>query len=140
MKTFKQFLQEAKKDTNRTSATAWVILHTENKIILGKRAPSVRNPNQWNFFGGHVDKGESPQKAAARELFEETSYKLDVSTLKQISVIGEAHYFSARINNPSAVKTTDEISKVSNYKLTDLPDNLHSKTQNFFDRLENLLQ
>lgn len=139
MISFKEYLDEAK-DPNRTSVTAWVVLHTADKLILGKRSASSNNPNQWNFFGGHVDKGETPAAAAARELFEETSYKLDPSLLKEISVIGEAHYFSAKINNPAAVKTTGEISKVTSYKLTDLPNNLHSKTQNFFDKLDDLLK
>lgn len=138
MKSFKEYLEE-KKDPNRTNDTAWVILHTANKIILGKRAPGTNNPNQWNFFGGHIDKGETPKEAAVRELFEETSFKIDVGSLKEISVIGNAHYFSARTETPKDVKTTGEISKVTQYKLTDLPNNLHSKTQNFFDKLDNLL-
>lgn len=134
MKTFKDYLNEKK-----LSGTAWVILHTEKKIILGKRAPSVNNPNSWNFFGGHIDAGESPAEAAVRELKEETTFKISTSSLKEVSVISGAHYFSARIENPDKVKTTNEISKVQSYKLTDLPTNLHMKTQNFFDRLDDLL-
>lgn len=122
----------------RTSETAWVILYTENKVILGKRAPTVRNPNQWNFFGGHIDKGESAVEAAARELKEETGYDIDTSSLKKIAKIGEATYFVARISDPKNIKTTSEVSKVKGYKLTELPDNLHSKTQNFFNQLDQL--
>ena len=48
------------KKNTKTAQTAWVILFTQNRLILGKRAPSVRNPNLWNFFGGHIDEGESP--------------------------------------------------------------------------------
>ena len=138
MKSFREYLTE-KKDPNRTNVTAWVILHTDKKIILGKRSATSNNPNQWNFFGGHVDKGESPKDAAIRELFEETSFKIDASLLKEVSVIGNAYYFSARIESSSGIKTTGEISKVTQYKLTDLPNNLHLKTQNFFDKLDNIL-
>ena len=107
---------------------------------MGKRSPSTKNPNQWNFFGGHVDSGETAESAAARELFEETKFKINPSQLKKISEIGNATYFSLKINGESDVSTSTEISKVKSFKLTDLPDNLHTKTQNFFDKLDNLLK
>jgi 8-oxo-dGTP pyrophosphatase MutT (NUDIX family) len=128
-----------KKNDLRTKNTAWVILHTSNKIILGKRAPTTNNPNQWNFFGGHIDQGESAEAAAVRELHEETGFTLRESDLKEVSKIGTSTYFSARVSSPGVVGTTDEISKVGSYKLTDLPDNLHAKTETFFSSLDNLL-
>lgn len=130
-----EFINEA-----RTAATAWVILHTANKLILGKRAPSTNNPNLWNFFGGHIDAGESPAVAAARELAEETGAQINPAALKLISQIGDAFYFSALLPNAGALSTTQEISAIKAYKLTDLPNNLHSKTQNFFDRLDHFLK
>lgn len=131
-------LFEKKSITLKTNNTAWVILYTNNKVILGKRAPSTNNPNQWNFFGGHIDQGESAIDAAVRELKEETGYKISASSLKELTTIGKATYFVAKIGSSSSVKTTQEISKVSEFKLTNLPDNLHSKTQNFFDQLDHL--
>jgi len=126
------------KKTVKTSETAWVIVYTADKIILGKRSPTVKNPHQWNFFGGHVDEGESAADAAVRELEEECGLTVSKQSLKEITKIGEATYFCVRIENPSQVKTTDEVSKVKSFKLTDLPDNLHSKTENFFSRLDTL--
>jgi 8-oxo-dGTP pyrophosphatase MutT (NUDIX family) len=137
MKTFKEFFTEKKSDL-RTEATAWVILYTSDKVMLGKRAPTTKNPNQWNFFGGHLDKGETAVQAAVRELKEETGYTMSVSKLKEISTIGTSTYFAARIEDPQNIKTTDEISKVKPFKLIDLPDNLHAKTANFFDSLDHL--
>lgn len=133
MKSFKEFIVE-----KRLADTAWVILHTKDKMLLGKRSPTVNNPNSWNFFGGHVDSGETPLVAAVRELKEETSYSISPSLLKEIAVIGNAHYFTARLTDPDKVKPSEEISKVQRFKLTDLPSNLHAKTQNFFDKLDNL--
>ena len=131
-------LVELKKPSKGTKQTAWVILFTNNKLILGKRAPSVRNPNLWNFFGGGVDEGESPQEAAARELFEEIKVRVNPSELKEISKIGDATYFAFKVNGLVG-KTTSEVSKIETFKLTDLPDNLHSKTENFFNQLETIL-
>lgn len=127
-----------KKNDLRTAQTAWVILHTADKIMLGKRSPTINNPNQWNFFGGHIDTGETAAQAAARELEEEAGYKIDVAALKEIAKIGDATYFSARISDPGNLKISDEISKVKAYKLTDLPDNLHAKTETFFGSLDSL--
>lgn len=125
--------------STKTSATAWVILYTDKKLILGKRSPSSNNPNLWNFFGGHIDVGESAVEAACRELKEETGYKIDESKLKEIAKIGSATYFSAKISDPNSIGTTKEVSAVKTFKLTDLPNNLHSKTENFFTNLANLL-
>lgn len=120
--------------------SAWVILFTSDKLILGKRAPSSSNPNQWNFFGGGVDAGESAVEAAVRELKEEAKVNVSAGQLKKIADIGTATYFSCKVDNAGAASTSNEISKVKAFKLVDLPDNLHSKTQTFFDKLENLLQ
>lgn len=120
--------------------SVWVILYTKDKVILGKRSPVVNNPNQWNFFGGGIDAGESAAQAAARELEEETGYKISPSQLKEIAKIGDASYFVARINDPENLDTSKETSKIKGFKLLDLPDNLHSKTQNFFDRLDKIFE
>lgn len=120
--------------------TAWVILFTSDKLILGKRAPTSSNPNQWNFFGGGVDEGESPVEAAVRELKEEAHVSVTSGQLKKIAEIGNATYFSCKVDNAGTASASKEISKVKSFKLVDLPDNLHSKTQNFFDKLDNLLQ
>ena len=123
-----------------TKNTAWVILYTTNKLILGKRSPTVKNPNQWNFFGGQIDPGESDKEAAIREVQEETNYKINSSDLKEIQKIGNATYFVAKISDPDNLKNTSEISKIKSFKLVDLPDNLHAKTQSFFDQLDALFK
>jgi 8-oxo-dGTP pyrophosphatase MutT (NUDIX family) len=125
-------------EAKRSNKTAWVILFTPDKLILGKRAPNTNNPNLWNFFGGHIDDGETAAEAAVRELREEIGMKADPNELKAVAVIGDATYFSLKVQSTANAKTTDEVSKIKSFKLTDLPDNLHSKTENFFNHLDQL--
>lgn len=123
----------------KKNGTAWVILYTPDKLILGKRAPGVNNPNQWNFFGGHIDDGESAAEAAARELKEEINVSVDPSHLNHVATIGDAVYFSCKV--PGKVGSlTNEVSAIKTFKITDLPDNLHSKTENFFNRIEKFFE
>lgn len=126
-----------KKETKRT---AWVIAYTPDKIIMGKRAPGVNNPNQWNFFGGNIDAGEDAAKAAARELEEEIGVKVSPSQLKKVAEIGNATYFIMKIVSGFNPKKTAETSQIKGFKLTSLPDNMHSKTAAFFSDLDNLFQ
>ena len=50
---------------------AWSIVLWRRFILVAKRSKHVNNSGQWNFPGGNIDKGESPKKAALRELQEE---------------------------------------------------------------------
>lgn len=123
----------------KKGGTAWVILYTPDKLILGKRAPGINNSNQWNFFGGHIDANESAAEAAARELKEEINITVDAAHLKQVAVIGDATYFAYKVSGKVG-NTTDEVSAIRAFKLTELPDNMHSKTENFFSRIDTFFE
>jgi 8-oxo-dGTP pyrophosphatase MutT (NUDIX family) len=45
-------------------------------VFLQKRAPDVvRHPNEFGFFGGGMEPGESPEQALEREIGEELEFK-----------------------------------------------------------------
>lgn len=45
-------------------------------IYLRDDKPEIPFPNHWDFFGGHVEVGESPEQAWVRELKEELGIEL----------------------------------------------------------------
>jgi len=48
------------------------------KILIGKRASSEPYAGFWEFPGGKLEKGETPQQAIQRELMEELNVKSTV--------------------------------------------------------------
>lgn len=59
---------------------SWVAIYclSTRKVLIARRSNNVRNPQLWNFFGGSLDKGETPTMAALRELQEEAGLTLDI--------------------------------------------------------------
>ena len=55
-----------------------LVIHPETgHVLVGKCSKT----GKWSTPGGHVDKGETPREAAARELKEETGIKIDPETV-----------------------------------------------------------
>ncbi len=52
-------------------ATATALLVREGRVLLGRRTSKVRFAGLWDAFGGHIERGESPEEALRRELREE---------------------------------------------------------------------
>ena len=52
---------------NETAA----IIERDGKILIAKRSVTSSLPNKWEFPGGKVEVGESPEECLARELLEE---------------------------------------------------------------------
>ncbi len=85
---------------------AWMVIYCykTDKFLLGKRSNQVRKPRLWDFFGGHLDPGESPEAAVLRELAEETGLtpqdehvrflgETDLGALGYANGLRELHYF-----------------------------------------------
>src|SRR5688500_7449509 len=45
-------------------------------IYLRDDKPEIPFPNRWDFFGGHVEAGETPEQALVREVKEELNVDL----------------------------------------------------------------
>jgi 8-oxo-dGTP diphosphatase len=47
------------------------IIESRGRILIGRRKPEQSHPLKWEFPGGKVEPGETPEQALARELEEE---------------------------------------------------------------------
>ena len=47
------------------------ILERDGQILIGQRMPEQSHPLKWEFPGGKVEAGETPEQALVRELNEE---------------------------------------------------------------------
>ena len=55
----------------------------KNKVLIGRRAPHERAPGLWEFPGGKMEQGETPEECLKRELMEELGIKADIGTFLQ---------------------------------------------------------
>lgn len=62
---------------------AHAILIADDRYVLQLRddKPQIAAPGMWSFFGGKVEKDETPQEAVVREVWEEIGLRLDAPPL-----------------------------------------------------------
>jgi len=56
------------------------IIHRDGQVLVGQRRRVDRHPLKWEFPGGKVEPGETPQQALVRELREELQIEATVGT------------------------------------------------------------
>ena len=55
-----------------------LLFDRRNRLLIYLRddKPDIPCPNHWDFFGGHVEDGETPEGALIREVKEELGFEL----------------------------------------------------------------
>ena len=64
---------------------AAAIYDADGRILLAQRPPGKPMAGLWEFPGGKIDTGETPEKALVRELFEELGMIVEEKDLKPIT-------------------------------------------------------
>jgi mutator protein MutT len=80
-----------------------VPINREGEILLQHRSKDAPTySNQWGFFGGSIEEGETPQEAMAREMMEELGIRFEKTELVASFIDPEDHVeryiFKAEIN------------------------------------------
>ena len=70
-------------------ASTIILINSKREFLLQLRdeKKSIPYPGYWSFFGGEIEKNESPLKAIKREVLEEIGINLKCSNIKKIQGI-----------------------------------------------------
>lgn len=61
------------------------ILRKGNKVLIGRRPETGTLPGLWEFPGGKIEVGESPEVALKRELSEELGIEAEIGVILEAS-------------------------------------------------------
>ena len=57
------------------------VIVKDNKFLITRRAPKLNLEGMWEFPGGKIEEGETPQEALKREIMEELDTEISVGDL-----------------------------------------------------------
>jgi len=102
--------------------SAAVIFDNDNRVMLVKSTYQRFHP--WGLPGGSLNYGEPPDEAVIREVWEETSMKVEVEELYFVKTwipdrVGL--YYLCNITD-GEFQPSDEVSEYGYFSLDDLPD------------------
>lgn len=70
---------------NKIIPVSCAVIFFQDKILAVRRSPQMPLAGFWEFPGGKVEKGESPQECLLREILEELELKIQVGIELPIS-------------------------------------------------------
>jgi len=69
----------------RTIKVTCAIIEVENKVLAVQRSEKMKLPLKWEFPGGKIEAGETPQESIVREIREELNLEIElVKALKPV--------------------------------------------------------
>jgi ADP-ribose pyrophosphatase YjhB (NUDIX family) len=119
-----------------------MLIVQKNQILLVKRAPQLLEGNKYALIGGFMERDETTQEAAKREVMEETGYKAKIVNLFRI--IDHPDRRNEDRQNISFVYLVEPMDKVgeSDHEIKELKwfdlEKLPSQEEFAFDHLDNI--
>lgn len=125
-----------------------IVINNKKQLLLVKRAIEPMK-GYWAFPGGFSDYGEQPEDAAAREVFEETGWRISIENLLGVyldSFPGDKHsehrwvtsYIASPIEHVEVVDPENE--RYEWFKLDELPARFIPTQLNRVKDLESMKQ
>lgn len=114
------------------------IINDNKQVLLQKRSANKRfGANKWGLCAGHVDTGESLEKAALREITEEVGLDITADDLKPFaereiliqdinSHITYFYYVKSNLDEKDFVIQEEELSEVKWFDLDDIIEMINS--------------
>jgi 8-oxo-dGTP diphosphatase len=117
-----------------------VLLEQGAKILMVRRAVDPAR-GLWTLPAGFVDAGENPERAAERELFEETGLQARVTELLDV-MYGQEHprgahiviFYRAELLS-GTLRADDDVDRVAFFSRNDLPPLAFSTTQRILQKV-----
>lgn len=88
----------------------------EGEVLACKRAPGKSAAGKWEFPGGKIDDGETPELALVREIQEELGVSISIGDLvdRSVTKVGEAEidlacYLVSSVDTPTTSTDHDEM-------------------------------
>lgn len=60
------------------------IIRNRDKVLITRRPEGTRHAGMWEFPGGKMDGGETPEEALAREITEELDLRVEVGSIFEV--------------------------------------------------------
>ena len=121
---------EDARDRSIVLVVAVALLDNDGRILLAQRPEGKKMAGLWEFPGGKVDPGETPERALIRELQEELGVDTQARCLAPIGFASHAYddfhllmplYVCRVWNGPPAAKQDQTLAWVRSDRLRDYP-------------------
>jgi len=120
---------------------AKAVIEKNGKYLLGLRELDARSyPEKWDFFGGQLDSGETPEDSVVREAKEETTLditpnqKVKETVYEDAEYVLKLHYYQSTVISDVEIKLSTEHTEYQWFSKAEISNlQLHPSVSVYFD-------